>query len=321
MGISLFEIKQLFPLGIDFCIAPYFSRFLIAAEIAIGIGILQPYFLKRFVIPSAILMLFVFSVHLTYTIFYVGNVGNCGCFGELIPMSPLQALIKNIIGLGVLVYLYFCNLKTDKSKHGISLLACLYLLCALFMFILLPFCPCEKDFADSEEEKEVIVDESLYENSTNNANSKMDTVIDSLDTIIKIEPIELGPKPKRSIYRKHVRNIDEGKKLLCFFAPGCDHCKEAVRDIYKLSKKIKNFPKVFIVFMDEESEKIPDFFKYAGRKYSHKKMDIVKFYNVLGTTKDTPGVVYLWNGNIMASFDGINENKFTPQKLEKALKK
>ena len=319
IGIALFEIKQLLPVGIDECYVFYFSRFLIATEIAIGIAILQPHFLKRFVIPFSTLMLLVFSIHLTYTIFSSGNAGNCGCFGELIPMSPLQALIKNIIGIGMLVYLFFNCSDREKGKNSFTLLSSLYIGIALLTFILLPFCPCSCNSDSTGNEEEVIIDESLYDVSTGNVVPLKDTTANNSDTLIKI-PVEIGPKPKRSIYRKHVRHIDEGKKLLCFFAPGCDHCREAVRDIYKLSKKIKDFPKVYIIFMNEEPEKIPAFFNYAGRKYSHKKMDIGKFYNVFGV-KDTPGVVYLWNGNIMASFDGINENKFTVSKLNEALKK
>ena len=32
-----------------------------------------------------------------------GDSENCGCFGDLIPMTPLQALIKNILTLLVLL--------------------------------------------------------------------------------------------------------------------------------------------------------------------------------------------------------------------------
>ena len=43
-AITTFEFKQVIPLGFDACIAPYFSRILIALEIALGIAILQPHF-------------------------------------------------------------------------------------------------------------------------------------------------------------------------------------------------------------------------------------------------------------------------------------
>ncbi len=126
---------------------------------------------------------------------------------------------------------FLVEIKCTNRSKSISILISLYLGSALFMFLLLPFCPCKEK--EEEREEEVIIDESLYDVSTINAKPYNDSTTNNTDTIIKI-PVEIGPKPKRSIYRKHVRHIDEGKKLLCFFAPGCDHCKEAVRDIYKL---------------------------------------------------------------------------------------
>jgi hypothetical protein len=88
-----------------------------------------------------------------------------------------------------------------------------------------------------------------------------------------------------------------------------------------MSKKVKDFPKMFIIFMDEEPEKIPAFFEKAGRKISHTILDVGAFWGVIGTTRDTPGVLYLWNGNEVVFMDGINENAFEESKLKKALSK
>ncbi len=92
-AISTFEVKQLYPLGFSEIIAPWFSRILIGIELALGILILQNNFLRKLIIPITILLLAVFVGHLSYVTFLSGgNTGNCGCFGELIPMTPIQAL-------------------------------------------------------------------------------------------------------------------------------------------------------------------------------------------------------------------------------------
>ena len=96
-AISTFEVKQLYPLGFSEGFAPYFSRILIGIEFALGIAILLKDYLKKITIPATILLLAVFTIHLSYTTFVSGNAGNCGCFGELIPMTPVEAIIKNII--------------------------------------------------------------------------------------------------------------------------------------------------------------------------------------------------------------------------------
>jgi hypothetical protein len=72
---------------------------LIGIEIALGLLITLPFNLKKLIIPSTIFMLSFFCVHLIIEISTVGNKGNCGCFGSLLPMTPLQALIKNLISI------------------------------------------------------------------------------------------------------------------------------------------------------------------------------------------------------------------------------
>jgi thiol-disulfide isomerase/thioredoxin len=113
---------------------------------------------------------------------------------------------------------------------------------------------------------------------------------------------------------------DNGRLLLCFFAPGCDHCRATIRSIDSLSKIISEFPKVEIVFMEEEVEKIPEFFDYAGSDYNYIVLDISTFYDVLTWERDTPGVFYMWNGNILKEFNGINEKAFDVVELVNVLK-
>ena len=95
-SITTFEAKQLVPLGFSSEISSYLSRILIALEFAIGILILLPFYLKRIVIPLTVTILGAFSIHLAIQIYLTGNIGNCGCFGTLLPMTPLEAILKNI---------------------------------------------------------------------------------------------------------------------------------------------------------------------------------------------------------------------------------
>ena len=118
-----------------------------------------------------------------------------------------------------------------------------------------------------------------------------------LDTINKIvEVIKDEPLQHNSGYSDYFASIDKGRKTLCFFVPGCEHCRDAAKDLNALQKKHKDFPEVQIVFMDEEAEKIPEFFKYAGKQFTYKVIDVIPFWTKLGTGKDTPGVLYIHNG-------------------------
>ena len=275
-GITkIFEEGQLIPMGFSEGLAPYFSRFIIAIEFFIAFAILQKNYLKKLVIPTSMLMVFVFSLHLAYSIF-LGDSENCGCFGELIPMSPLQALIKNIITLGVLGYLYI-NIADDKNNNC-SKLSIQFLSILLLMFALLPVQTVGKN-------KQV--------------SSFSEYVVSDMD-------------------------MNDGKKILCFFDAGCEHCMDAAKSLNELSDSIAYFPEMHIIFSDSEADRIPEFFAYAGKEYSHQ---VLPFYNeddainsyleILGYEYENPAIIYLDNGNQIRFYDGTGANAFKAEEFKK----
>lgn len=321
--------KQLVDLGItDWCVAPYLARLIIALEIAIGIAILQANYLKRIVIPVTVLLLVAFCAHLGIEIARHGNNGNCGCFGQLIKMTPLEAIIKNILTIGLLVYLYFNVTDKPKGENKFSVLALIYACSALLMFMFYPFCPCKKNVAavpvSFESDSSVKpIEESLK--IADSVTDKKDKKEEKKDTVAK-KAAEPEPKKVTSKYSKlnvfsgKAVDVDKGKKTLCFFAPGCDHCRAAAKELCALARQGK-IPPMYIYFMDEEAEKIPDFFKEAGNSVPYQVLDPGSFWNTLGWGKQTPGVLYLWNGNEMKFFDGIEGNKFIASEYVKACEK
>ena len=332
LGLGTLEVKQLYPLGFSRDVAPFFSRLLVAAEFALGIGILQPNFLKRIVVPATILLLAVFCIHLGYSIATdVG--GNCGCFGELIEMTPTEALIKNIFTIGLLVWL-MRMLPKDNPPHNFPLLALIYTACALALFMISPIqngssgastsTAGEVVFIDDDpvlDTNEVIVlDTTAVDTAkTPSANTKPEDKVDVIET-----PKDTSPKKVTSKFSKHVPasiKLDDGKKILCLFAPTCEHCMETAKILTEMRKKDPNFPKIYIIFMDEGPEEIPKFFDFAGSKYSYQISDIVSFWEIIGMSKDTPGVVYLWNGNVRYFSDGIDANAFNESAFKKELEK
>ena len=281
--IKFFEIKQLVQgLGFNEILAQYFSRSIIAFEFFIAISILFNNYLKRIIIPISTILIVAFTTHLTYLVFQ-GNNGNCGCFGELIPMTPLEAIIKNIVTILILCFLYSKTTKNPTSNF--RTLVILLLSCLLFMFIYVPLRG-EKKMHKS-----------------------------NITTFNKVV----------SPYSPYISqtDIDSGEKILCFFAPGCDHCQSAAKQIKELQLKIKDFPEVHVVFLDEEPEKIPDFLKNAGADFKYEILDIYNFMEVFLIEYDTPGIVYLNNGNVIDFYQGSKDsgsaNFFKPEALEKLL--
>ena len=87
------------------------ARFFIGLEFALGILMILPFYLKQ-LMQITFLMLGGFTVHLIY-LWLTGDTENCGCFGEMISMTPEQSIIKNLIMLAVAFVIY----KTAKSRQ------------------------------------------------------------------------------------------------------------------------------------------------------------------------------------------------------------
>jgi thiol-disulfide isomerase/thioredoxin len=299
--------KQLVDLGFaDWHTAPYFARLIIGIELGLGIALIQNHFFKRFTIPATALLLIAFCIHLSYQI-AIGQGGNCGCFGQFIEMTPTEALIKNIVTLALLGWLFFIS-KEKRSANRFSFLLLIWSFSTLFMFMAFPFAP-------FKELSNVIVDTSSipWEDESAPANQTVDTaqikITNVPATVVNPGPAAVVSKfANLNVFSGLKVKIDEGKRIVCFFIPGCDHCREAAKAITELSKD-PNFPKVYIYFGDEEVEKIDEFFQVAGKKYPYQVLGMGEFFTLMGPQGETPGIIYLWNGNIQKSYFGEQFNK------------
>lgn len=331
-AISTFEVKQLYPMGFSETIAPWFSRILIGIELALGILILQNNYLKKIIIPATIFLLVVFIGHLSYQTFLSGgNTGNCGCFGELLPMTPIEAIVKNIVAVLLLGWLYKLTEKDiPNSKFWVVGLITIASIAAIFLLA-----PIKKSTENDVIAPQTPIGkiETGFDSTATPAPAEENklpiTTADTLkDKTVKKEPekevekIAVNePAKRKSGYAKYFSDIDKGRKTLCFFVPGCDHCMEAAKELTEMKRKNPNSPEIRIIFMNEEPEKIPDFFKFAGSEYPYVMIDVIPFWGVLGSGKDTPGVKYLWNGNEYKFYWGITDNKFNAAEYQTIINK
>ena len=307
LPLTPFE-KQLVDLGFaDWHTAPYFARLIIGLELGLGIALIQNHFFKRLVIPATALLLVAFCIHLSYQI-AIGQGGNCGCFGQFIEMTPTEALIKNIVTLGLLGWLFFIS-HEKKSANRFSFLLLIWSFSTLFMFMAFPFAPFK------EMSNIVVNTENIpWEPETTTAETG---TVDTTKVAVTTTPVEtVNPGPtsvvskfsKLNVFSGMKVKIDEGKRIVCFFIPGCDQCREAAKALTELSKD-PNFPKVYVYFGDEEVEKIDEFFQVAGKKYPYQVLGMGEFFTLMGAEGETPGILYLWNGNIQKSYFGEQFNK------------
>ncbi|MCS6824247.1 MAG: hypothetical protein NZ529_08120 [Cytophagaceae bacterium] len=347
LPIEAFE-KQLVDLGFaNWCNVFYLSRSIISVEIFLGLAFLQSNYLKKIIIPSTMGLLIIFCIHLTIEIFNKGaNAGNCGCMGQLIPMTPLEALIKNIFTLGLLGYMYY--IYREKEKNKLHVLLILFLLTALVVYLFTPFCPCKCKPQDVYYDNINItpqVDSSVKKTIDSVASVDTMKISDNKATNVNPSSVKIAPKttvtkkdsaaksssaipenmpPKRrsefapfSQFSDGVRvDLDDGLKVVCLFSLDCEHCMETCKKICTLSKTTQ-LPPIYLLCYGEESM-TENFFNTAGCRFPYRIIDPGTFFPMLGKANAPPRVTVLKNGNITADF--YNYETLDVAAFEKALK-
>ncbi len=118
LSIGLFEItivdQDIFSSRAQ---AAYPARLLIAFELFVGASLLLPFFLKKIFLPLTIATLAAFILLQVYQLIFGAQTEDCGCFGELIKMSSTESLLKNIILLGLSIYLF--RVTRDEKRNVI----------------------------------------------------------------------------------------------------------------------------------------------------------------------------------------------------------
>jgi uncharacterized membrane protein YphA (DoxX/SURF4 family) len=95
--------------------AAYPARLVIAFELFLGAALFFPFYLKRIILPLAVVTLAAFTLLQGYQMTFGEQTKDCGCFGALLPMSSGESLAKNIILLGLGLWL-FKTTRAEKKK-------------------------------------------------------------------------------------------------------------------------------------------------------------------------------------------------------------
>jgi hypothetical protein len=207
--------------------APFIARALIALEFFIGFSLLLNIRLKKITYKLGIATLLIFCIYLILQIVLVGNKGNCGCFGTMITMTPMQALIKNIIMLGAFFILYKYHEGWSSGKFPVIL----FWLNAVTA-VAIPFIanPVELSYSESY------------------LNVKQDNYKLDLDTML-YPHAELNVPP---------RTLSQGKHVIAFMSLTCPHCRVAAKKIVAMHKRNPEISFYFV--LNGKDEHLKEFF-------------------------------------------------------------
>ncbi len=308
-AIFVFE-KQIVDLGItNWCFAPLLARAIVAFEVFLGLAILQNHLLKNIIVPATFFLLLAFCIHLSITIYRTGNVGSCGCFGELIPMTPLEAIIKNVITMGMLVFIFLKTKRKEKDRieFPFAIFAVVYL--AIFMFFQ-PKCCCSSQTSQPLMVQDSLVaetDSTISVSDTTNMVVNSSNETNTVDGSSNPESKPTGRKKVMSIFSKYTSfsngnaDLNAGKKIVCLFSLDCEHCQESSVLLHQLLKKHADLPPVYVLAFGEDSQ-VSDFFAAGGGRWPYTIVPPQEFFPLLGAADYPPRIVVMDNGNFLGDF-------------------
>lgn len=263
--IETFELTFV-DLGIaSWTTAPFIARMLIAMEASIGVLLVFGIQKRRMVITSLGLLL-VFSVYLVFLLVDRGNDVNCGCFGQGIPMTPIESLFKNALFFvfgGVILYWKDDFIKRKWQKWvGII---------GAFVCVALPFVlnPIQLSTATSHDLKEPFL-------------------------------LDITNIPKHVIDGDSLR-LDEGEVIVAFLSVTCRHCKNAAYKLQIAKDKNKDLPRVATVFIGKK-EKIDAFWEESNSRLPYVFFPDRRVYKI--TNGIFPTIFYLKDGYVEKHWTG-----------------
>jgi len=223
-------------LGIsNWALAPYIARFMIGLEFFIGLLLISNLYLRKFTLKFTGAILIMFTVYLGFMILNEGNNSNCGCFGNAIAMTPFQAIVKNVIMLGVCFLIYKFHEGFTLGKLG-KVLSVTFFLSSMAM-------PHVLNYVDLD------YSQAYLNKPENNFALELDTLYNN--AYEKIPP----------------KTLSKGKHVIAFLSLSCQHCRIAAKKIRLIHEKNPEISFYFVLngekekmkwfYLDTKTENIP----------------------------------------------------------------
>lgn len=312
------------------------TRFLISAELLLGAALLQELYLKKLVLPAIQLMLILFTVHLFYEGFKNGFVdGNCGCFGDVLPMTNLESIIKNALAMIIGGVVWMKYKAPRQMRFGSWVMP--------FLLGLITFLTVWMSIKDYSPAQKLVVPEVLEESlnpdilpltdSTKIDSSKTKDSVIILEVKEKIEEIktvkkEMPKEVKEKVIEENfkpkepsplditknligqyqifsdnaIMDLETGEKIVCMFSMTCGHCQEIYKDFCE-TQQYASFPKLYLINYGKEFEQNFFFNQAGGCKDSHIRIENYPEFMRLLEGKSFPRILVFKNGQIVKEWN------------------
>ena len=195
----------------NFLLTTLFSRMLIAGELVLGL-LLVFKMCYKLTWRATLSVQIVFSLFLVYVLAF-RNDDNCHCFGELVELSPLESIVKNIVVIGGLFFIK-TQRHRDAETQSKFVKKILLVAAVIIPFVVTPMDSVYKMIYSSEKEISTV---DFYE---------------TLDKVVKMDFVE------NDIVFDSVSAFEtKGDKIVAVVSSGCKYCRLGVK---KFSLIMKN---------------------------------------------------------------------------------
>lgn len=193
-----------------FIATTFISRLIIAGEFIIGLLLIIKTNYK-FAWRVTMTILILFTLFLAYTAIF-RNDNNCHCFGELVELSPIESIIKNIVTIFLLIFIKPTSSSKSMSKSMLSLISISTL--SIIFIISPPDIIYNKIFSAKKE----ISSHDFYKSLDNIAKITFDNDTIFLDTT--------------SIF-----DINKEKQTIAIVSSGCKYCKLGIKKLSMIKER------------------------------------------------------------------------------------
>lgn len=262
----------------SYLITTIFSRLLIAGELILGLFFI---FKIHYKIAWRIMMVvqILFTIFLLYVTLFRHDA-NCHCFGDLIELSPMESIVKNIVIIGLLFTVRSQHADVCKHRSWYSLLIVNCTL--LIVFIVSPPDSIYKMIYSTEKEISTM---DLYDVELQRINND----VEYDDTL--------------------AFDFDAGEYLIAVVSSGCKYCYLGVKKLAMIMKRNALDTDDVHVFIWGSDDGIRNFIKETGtQNYSYWKIEPSQAIDI--TYGRFPTFIWMQDKKIVkvGNFRDIDEN-------------
>ena len=198
---------------LDFLLTTLFSRLLIAGELVLGL-LLVFKMCYKFTWRATLSVQIVFTLFLAYVLAF-RNDSNCHCFGELVELSPLESIIKNVVIIGALFFIKTTRLQDHKTTSVfVGLRRVLLIAAVIIPFVVTPMDSVYKMIYSSEKEISTV---DFYE---------------TLDKVVKMDFVD-----NDIVFDSTAQIKMDGKQMVVIVSSGCKYCRLGVKKLSMMMRK------------------------------------------------------------------------------------